>query len=182
MSRLSPVNSAAFSEDELRAYEHVISVRHNPRGPTAIWSRSPVLAEAAVKFGDYIRFSSTLRGDLRELAILVTARACDAQNEWFAHRPLAEREGVPDEVIEQIAQRRRPNFPDAAAAAVFDVAAVLNDSQDIDDETWSRAVDVLGERALVELISTIGFYTMIAMLLKATRAALPAGVRPPLEI
>lgn len=182
MTRLSPVDSAAFDGDELRAYEQVGSLPQNPRGPTAIWSRSPLLARAAVEFGDYIRFSSTLRGDLRELAILVTARACNAQNEWYAHRPLAEREGVSAQVIADIAARRHPELDDPDAGAVYDVAVALNTQHDVDDAAWERAVSRLGERTMVELISTVGFYAMIAMLLNATRADLPEGAEAPLPV
>lgn len=180
MSRLSPVDPGRFAEDERRAYDQVSAVPQNPRGPTAIWLRSPLLAKAAVDFGDFIRFNSTLRADLRELAVLVTARACNAQNAWYAHRSLAEREGLPTDVIEAVAERRRPWLADADAAIVYDVAAALTETQDIDDQAWARAVERLGERTMIELISTVGFYTMIAMLLNGTRADLPEGAEPPL--
>ena len=180
MSRLSSVDRNAFTAEELKVYEQVAAVRQNPHGPTAIWSRSPLLAQAALPLGNFLRFHSSVPGPLRELAILVSARHFNSQNEWNSHRPLAEKEGVDPALLDLIAKRQRPVFSDPAQEVVFDVATALAQTHDIDDATYERAQRVLGERVLIELITTVGFYGMLSLLLRSTRAPLPEGVAPPL--
>jgi hypothetical protein len=55
--------------------------------------------------GEYLRFAAALPGDIRELAILITARAASQPYEWFAHAPIGQREGLPDDVIERVRTR-----------------------------------------------------------------------------
>lgn len=180
MSRLQPIDPSTFNASELATYQQVTAVKQNPRGPTAIWSRSPALAAAAIPLGNYLRFHSSLSDAQRELSILIAARAHSSQNEWHSHRPLAEKAGVPVAAIEAIAQRGTPQFTDHSLALVCDVATMLAQSHDLDDALYARAVAGLGERGLIELITTVGFYGMLALLLRSTRAQLPDGVTPPL--
>ncbi len=180
MSRLSPIDPSAFSPEEHAAYEELGRVPHNPRGPTAIWSRNPLLAKAALPLGNYLRFESKLSADLRELAILTTARQLNSQNEWSSHRPLAEKAGLEPSVLDDIAHRRKPKFSSALHEIVYDVAAELASTHDLRDATYRKAVNVLGERRLIDIITTVGFYTMLSLLLRSTRAPLPDGVVPPL--
>ena len=63
------------------------------RGPSGIRLHSPKLADYAYKINQYLRFQSGFSGQVRELAILVTAREMDSQFEWAAHEPVALKEG-----------------------------------------------------------------------------------------
>src|SRR5215510_4898478 len=77
-------------------------------GPYSILLRSPVLAERYLGMTDYLRFETSLPRRLNELAILIEARLWDAQYEWWAHYPIALREGVPQAVADDIKEGRRP--------------------------------------------------------------------------
>lgn len=167
-SRLSPVVRAALSPDEQALYDEVTSGRHNPTGPTAIWSRSPRLAKAALDFGDYVRFGSVLEPRLRELAILVTAVEMRCENEWVPHERLAREAGLDDGVIASIRDGFRSDDP--AERAVHDFVRSLHRDHDVADDAYAAVTALIGDRGVVDLISTVGFYTTIAMLLNATRA------------
>ncbi|WP_169979552.1 MULTISPECIES: carboxymuconolactone decarboxylase family protein [unclassified Microbispora] len=168
-SRLAEPDPRSFTADERAVYDVVTSGPHNPTGPTAIWSRSPRLAQAALDFGNYVRFGSVLEPRLRELAILVTAVEWRCENEWLAHEPLARKAGLSEEAVAGVRDGAFAS-QDAAERAVHDVAVCLHRDRDIPDDVYERASRVLGDRGMVELISTVGFYTMIAMLLNGTRA------------
>ena len=87
------------SKDDLPAEHHatfdaITQSRGRVAGPFGILLNSPELAGRAAQLGHYLRFDSALSPDLRELAILITARSKNAQYEWAAHAPLALKAGA----------------------------------------------------------------------------------------
>src|SRR5580700_4330438 len=77
-------------------------------GPFNVLLRSPEMGDLAQKLGAQLRFSSTIPGNLRELAIIITARYWNAQYEWYAHRRFAIEEGVSAATADAIASGKRP--------------------------------------------------------------------------
>lgn len=75
---------------------------HGPRG---IRLHSPRTAELTHALNCHLRSSTALSGRVRELAILVTARAFDNRFEWAAHEPAALKEGVPQAAIDAVKHR-----------------------------------------------------------------------------
>ena len=59
------------------------------RGPSGIYLHSPQLAHYQGELFHYLTFESGLSSQIRELAILVTAREMDSNFEWAAHEPFA---------------------------------------------------------------------------------------------
>lgn len=147
-------------------------------GPLRVWLHSPEMAERAQALGQYARYDSALPPRLSELAILVTARVWSSGFEWAHHAPIAAREGLPQEAIDAIAEGRRPALPDAAAAAVFDLAAELHRDRDVGEATFARARAALGMAGVVDLIAICGYYTLISMTINAFRV--PDGAGPAL--
>jgi len=172
VTRLSPLDTSSFTEEEAAIHTHVLTVPHNPTGPTAIWSRSPELCRAALDFGDFIRFRSTVDPRVRELSICVTAAHYSSENEWAAHAPQAERAGVPPHVLEAIHAGQVPQFDDERDELAWQVATELHRDHTLTDRTWELAQARWGDRGMVELISTVGFYSMVALLLNGTKAEL----------
>jgi 4-carboxymuconolactone decarboxylase len=84
-----------LTPDARQVYEKIAARRGAVRGPFAPLMHHPALAERVGDLGEYLRFGSTLPGDVRELAILLTARAVGQAYEWTAHAPLARKEGLP---------------------------------------------------------------------------------------
>ena len=48
----------------------------------------------------------------------------------------------------------------------------------VSEPTFRRGLDLFGEQKLVELVSSIGFYTMVAMTLNAFEVPVPGGNKP----
>src|SRR3989441_6390410 len=64
-------------------YDKITAKRGQMRGgPYASLMHHPALAEKVGDLGAYLRFGGTLPGDIRELAILITARSIKPTSGW----------------------------------------------------------------------------------------------------
>jgi len=140
-----------------------------------VWLHSPELAARAQSLGEFLRYSTTLGARHVQLAILVVARRWSAPYEWGVHAADATRVGVPPEVIAAIRERREPDFSNASERVVFDLAATLVADGRVSDATYGACVAELGERAVVELVGLVGYYTMVAFTLNVFEIPAPPG-------
>src|SRR5262245_46113185 len=139
----------------------------------------PALAERVGDLGEYLRFGGTLPGDVRELAILITARAVSQPYEWIAHAKVATREGLPADVIERVRTRGDlsalpPRY--ARAARVVQHALAF---ESLPAALQAEVQKELGVTGLMELVVLAGQYRMIAGVLFAFDTPIPEGERAP---
>jgi 4-carboxymuconolactone decarboxylase len=154
--------------------------RGGTSGPFNVLLRSPEMGDAAQKLGAQLRFHSTLPGNLRELAILVTARHWTAQYEWYAHRRYALQEGVRPAVADAIAIGKRPAVLQPDEAIVYNFCIEFLNTKQVSDPTFKATVERLGERGVVDLTALVGFYNFVSMILNLDRYPMPDGVKPEL--
>jgi 4-carboxymuconolactone decarboxylase len=179
--RLPPIPPAAWTEEQRREAQAIIN---GPRGalvsPFVPLMRSPELMGHAQRMGEYLRYRSTLPLRLSELAILITARCWSQQVEWAIHAPIAQKAGVAASTVEAIAQGRQP--PDLAEdeAALYAFCSELHQHRGVSDPTWARALDLFGEQGVVDLIGINGYYTLLSMVMNASRTPAPPSVVAPL--
>jgi len=145
--------------------------------PLTAWLASPELADRAQRLGEFVRYQTSLPPRLSELAILVTARHWKAQYEWFVHKTEALKAGVEPDTIDAIAHRRPPAFTRESDELVYQFTRSVHQNHEVDADLYHRAVAALGERAVVELIGIIGYYSLVAMTLNVFEI----GVVPQLE-
>jgi nitroreductase/alkylhydroperoxidase family enzyme len=136
-------------------------------GPFDAWLRTPVLGAHLERVGMALRSDTVLPAPAREIAVLVVAKAWSADFEWWVHGLIARGEGVPEAVIDAIGHGRRPDLEDAACRAAFEVADELVAHRHLDPGTLERARDALGERALVEVVTLVGFYQLVSGILES---------------
>ena len=145
------------------------------------WLRNPELARRAQKLGELLRFSTTIEPHLSEMAILVCGRHWTSHVEWAAHKAIALKAGLDPKIIDDIAARRTPVFSEKRAQVIYDVASTLLATGRLSDVLYGRAIEVLGERALAELVAILGYYCLAALTLNAFELGLPGGVAPELD-
>lgn len=143
-----------------------------------VWLRSPDLAARAQKLGELVRYDTSLPPRQSELAILVVARRWHTHYEWAVHLPEARKAGITDEVIDTIRTGGAPSLTDPADQAVYDFAMAVVTEGRVPDTQYRVAVRELGERAVVELVAVIGYYTMVAFTLNVFDIPAPGGTRP----
>jgi 4-carboxymuconolactone decarboxylase len=112
---------------------------------------------------------------LSEFAILIQARLWTSQVEWFAHYPIALRNGLAAHIADDLKENIRPRDMQPDEAAVYDVCMTMSTQHKISDELFQHAKNVLGEQQLVDLIAVSGTYVTIAMLISLGEEPIPEG-------
>jgi 4-carboxymuconolactone decarboxylase len=149
--------------------------------PVLAWLHSPELAQRAQRFGEFVRFDTTLPQTLSELAILVTARFWTSHFEWYAHKRLGLKAGLDPKVIDAIAKRRAPVLDDPKAQAVYEFSKALHETHEVPKAIFLKAKEELGEQGVVELVGILGYYTLVSMTLNTFEIGLPEGEKPELQ-
>jgi 4-carboxymuconolactone decarboxylase len=181
LPRIPLVDPQALTQEQRRVYDAVMAgPRGELRGPLRAALHRAELADKWQQLGELLRYRTSLPPHLSELAILVTARHCTCQLEWYIHESMARKAGLAGAIIEAIKTGRRPPA-DADALAIHDYADELNRRKTVGEETYARVLDRWGVIGIVELTALIGYYTMVAMTLNAHEIPLPEGATPPFE-
>jgi 4-carboxymuconolactone decarboxylase len=178
--RLPDIDESTLTPAQRTAYD---AIKAGPRGivegPLRVWVMNPGLAETAQRLGAYCRFGTALPPRLSELAILMVGAHWQSGFEWAIHAPIAIAAGVTQGKAEAIRQGHRPADLTPDEAAVHDLAADLLRTRFVSDATYARAISVLGQTAVIDLVGLLGYYTLISMTINAFRVPLPAGMADP---
>jgi len=177
--RFPAIPADKMTAEQKRAADAIVAgPRGSVRGPFPALLRSPEMADRIRHLGDYIRFEADVDSALRELAILLVARFWSAQYEWYAHQKLSVQAGLSPSVAEAIGNGERPSGLTADQTLVYDFTSQLLNDKDVNDATHAAMVDRFGEKSVIELICTIGYYGFVSMVLNASRAPIPEGAVP----
>ena len=136
-----------------------------PRGPFAAWMHAPQFGQLAQALGGHCRYKTALPPRLSEFAILCTARQWRAQYEWFAHAPIAEREGVKRKTIDDLRAGREPKTAAKDERAIYAFVQELYKTRRVGERTYKRVHALLGDAGTVELVGILGYYALISMTL-----------------
>jgi len=148
-------------------------------GPYNSMLRSPVLAQLLFDLFHYLRWETSLPLKLNEFAILIIARQWRSQIEWFAHAPIAAKEGLSAGIIAELKANMRPSGMAGDEALVYDFVTELTATHKVSDETYARAKALFNDQQIVDLTAVAGNYVMVAMLLAMSEQTVPSGKEPP---
>ena len=185
-SRLAPLTRDELTPPQQEVYDDITGgVRGSIQGPFNAWLRSPKLANAAQKLGEFCRFNNSLGPRLSEIAILITARKYKSQVEWYLHAQIAMKAGHVQATIDAMLAGERPDFSAAPGAdadkeyMVHDYANELVAQGRVSDKTHAKAIALFGEQGVVDLVGVIGYYHLVSLTLNAFNVPLPEGVESP---
>jgi 4-carboxymuconolactone decarboxylase len=173
--RISPVTDRnQVPEDQRHVWDAIVASRGSVRGPFALLMHSPEVAGRIAHVGTFVRFESGLEPSTRELAAMVTAHLLDCEYEATSHERQAREAGVPDATLQAIRGNRFAEV-DAQHRWVCDLTRQLVLDHRIAPAAFDAALQRLGERGLIELTATIGYFAMIAATLNAFETPGPGG-------
>jgi 4-carboxymuconolactone decarboxylase len=177
--RFKPLALDEMTPEQRRMAENVLAgPRKALRGPFTAFLYSPETGDHAQKLGAQVRFHNALPEKLKELAILVVARFWTAQFEWYAHHRMALEAGLDPAIGAAIADGKRPAKMTDDEAAIYNFCTELLDSREVSDATFAGVKDRFGEKGVVDLICTMGYYCLVSMTLNVNRYPLPADAVP----
>jgi 4-carboxymuconolactone decarboxylase len=123
--------------------------------------------------GDYLRYQTCFPPHLSEFAILIVASHWRQSYEWELHGPIALRAGVAATHLDALASGRYPTGMSDEETAVYEFCKALCAGSDINDDNYSRMVELFGERGVVEAAGIAGYYTLLGMVLNMARTPPP---------
>lgn len=152
--RISPVPYAEWDHD---VFSVISATRRLPEANVlGIFQRHPVLARAFLTFNMHLN-TSTLPVRVRELAIMRVAWRRGSKYEWASHVLIGRKAGVTEDEIEEV----RTGADTLLNRAVDELDA----DSGLSDATYAALAADLDEHQLMDLVFTIGAYTMLTMAL-----------------
>jgi alkylhydroperoxidase family enzyme len=131
-------------------------------GPPAIWIVSPPLGQALQAFGGAMRYRLNLSGRAQEIAILMVAQHEDSPFERFAHQQAGLKKGLTQPDIDAILAGQPPALTSDEEQAVYEATRRILDSGTLDTREYQQYAAVLSVAHLLELVTLIGYYRMVA--------------------
>ena len=181
--RLAALSSDTMTPEQVSLYREILNGPRGqgPRavllstgagglaGPFNAMLYAPEVGHALQELGAAIRFRTELTPRVRETAILIVAHAWDSEYERTSHEPIGREAGLTDPEIEALAAGTDPGFTDEQERVAYQVVRSLVGPADLDDQQYDVAVATLGDRALVELSTLVGYYATLALQLRIFR-------------
>lgn len=176
-ARLPTVERAGLDGEGQRIFDMLTSpgngYENGLRGPLGMWMYSPELAEGAWQLRQRVRYGTAKDQRLTELTIISTAREISNQYEYSAHEPLGRVAGLEEEIMEFVKYRRPMSEADDVAGMGETEKLIIQFTREVisepkvSQETFARAIDLLGAEGVMDLTGLIGYYNLVAMTLKA---------------
>jgi 4-carboxymuconolactone decarboxylase len=176
--RYAPLNPDQLTAEQKAYVEHLQQPPRNnttalKNPPFRVYMRSPALASKLEEVSDYVRWGTGLAPRLTELAIMITARQWSNQWIWRGHYRAAVRGGLDPSVGADIAAGRRPQKMKQDETILYDYAMEMYREKAVSDATFAAAVREFGEKGLIDLVATMGYYDTVAMTLITAKAVAP---------
>jgi 4-carboxymuconolactone decarboxylase len=172
--RVPPLSESQWSEEQRK-----LVAAHTDARPIlnlyATLLNHPALYGPRLKFGSYLQRDSLLSPRTRELLILRTAVTTRTDYEWGHHVEAAQKAGLTIQEIRRIAVG-----PDAAGwseedAALLRAADELRREAFVSDSTWATLAKHYDTKRLIEIVYTVGGYTMTALAINSLGVQLEPG-------
>jgi alkylhydroperoxidase family enzyme len=145
-------------------------------GPFNAMVLEPVVGAVVSELGVALRYHSLVPARMREVAICEVAGTTRSEFEWFAHASIARGLGLSEEDLDAIRTGQVAPGLDGDESLARRLAHELVTKRDLDDAAYAEGVEHLGLEVLIDLVSLVGFYAMIATILATFKVPLPPGI------
>src|ERR1700681_3362595 len=180
--RFKPLKYDEMTPEQKVMIDHLLAgERGGANGPFNVLLRSPEVGDLGAEFGGAMRFRTDIPKDVSEMVIIMTGRFWMAQYEWTAHKATALRNGVRPEIVDAIANGKRPSGMTPDMEVAYNFIDELLTTHQVTDATFKAAKDRYGEKGIVDIAGLSAWYCLVSMTLNLDRYPLPSGVQPELK-
>jgi 4-carboxymuconolactone decarboxylase len=174
LTRLPQLKRADLDDEGKAVYDRIVKDGPTPTtGPVAVSLYSPKIAESWNELNGFLRYNGDLSPRHTEVAIVVAAWEIEQQYEYSAHEPAALRYGAPQAVIDTIKYDREPVGLSPEETVIIKVGRQIMREHKLDSDLYAEAVKLFGRKGLVEMVTVMGDYVMVGMVLTAIDQHLP---------
>ncbi|HLT99414.1 MAG TPA: carboxymuconolactone decarboxylase family protein [Burkholderiaceae bacterium] len=125
------------------------------------------VAEGWLNYLTAIRHKCSLNGAIRELVIVRVAQLNGAQYEADQHIPIALKEGVTQQQIDDLQNWRDSTSYDATQRNVLELTDQMTTKVKVDKSVMEALATDFNHQELVELVATVAAYNMVSRFLEA---------------
>lgn len=177
MARLNPPTREDMNNDDERAaFDHIVASRGQVSGPFTVLVRSPEVGRRVADVGAYCRFESEIPKPLITLAVLNVSRHFNCRFEWAGWTGQARAAGIREDIIQAIAERRRPEGMSEDEELVYSFGEqLLSPAHRLSQETYDAAVARFGLKGTVDLAVTYGYFSLLSFVLNGFEVDVPEG-------
>lgn len=170
LSRLPPVTPEDLDEEGQRLLAERGNFRAGP-GPTHVTIYSPNGRNLGIPMGN----GSFVGARNFQLATLIVAREIDQQYEWSNHEPAGLQVGLEQEVIDVVKYDRDVAGLEPADATFITFGRALLRENRVSSELWADMVRHFGRQGTVTLMTIMGEYLKVGIMLNAVDQHMPEG-------
>jgi len=174
LTRLPPLARADLNDEGKAIYDKIVGNGPAPKtGPVALSLYSPKIALAFNDLNGFLRYNGTLSPRHTEVAIVVATWEIQQQYEYSAHEPAALRFGAPQAVIDTIKYNREPMGLSPEETLIIKLGRAIMRDHKVDSALYAQAEKTFGRTGVVELVTVMGDYVMVGMVMTAIDQHLP---------
>jgi 4-carboxymuconolactone decarboxylase len=179
-TRMAPIPPEKYDAAQKKAVADFEAIRKAPiSGPWIPLLRSPELMSTTFQLGQYVRYKLSIGPQLTDFTVLVVGRMWAQDFEWSIHGPQLVKSGVSQDIVDALAEGRRPDGMSEDQALCYDFTVELQHNKRVSDATYAKAVKRFGENGVIDLVGLNGYYTLLAMTFNTARIASPDGKKLP---
>jgi len=180
MSRLSKLPKSAMTAEQVALYNEIVSGRRAASfsgklmdneamltGPFDVMLRNPSFGKHLSRLGECLRFESSLSSIQIELLILLVSAEWECDYEWYFHAPIAEKAGLELTLIEEIRLSKKISSGSPVLLALYNLFDEIRKYKRVSDQTYLDCQNFFTEEELIQAITLIGYYTLLAMWLNS---------------
>ena len=165
-------------ESAYRNFDAIVASRGRVSGPFSVLMNSPEVCDRIAHTGAYLRFETSLPGNLRELSTITAVREWDCASEWGSHVVLARREGVSEMAIDAVGRKLPSDGLSGDEKVVVDYVRELIRTRKVSQPIFDAAYQALGNQGITDLTATAGYYCLISCAINAFEVPAAEGAEP----
>jgi hypothetical protein len=180
LTRLPPLKRDDLNDEGKAVYDKIVGTGPAPTtGPVALSLYSPKIAQVFSDLNGFLRYNGDLSPRHTEVAIVAATWEIQQQYEYSAHEPAALKFGAPQAVIDTIKFNREPVGLSPEETMIIKLSRAIMRDHKVSSEMYAEAVKLFGRKGLVELVTVMGDYVMVGMVMTTIDQHLPEN-RPAL--